>query len=45
MLRTEDAIRMVNSFITIQIARNYIHSRLFLTLLRVYTITILHVRN
>jgi hypothetical protein len=42
---TEDAVRIVNSFITIPITRNYNYSQLFLTLLRVYTITILHVRN
>jgi hypothetical protein len=33
----EDAFRIVNSFITIPITRNYIHSQLFLTLLHVYT--------
>jgi hypothetical protein len=38
---TEDAVRIDNSFITIPIARNYNHSQLFLTLLRVYTIIIL----
>jgi hypothetical protein len=42
---TEDAVRIGNPFITIQITRNYNHSQLFLKLLRVYTITILHVRN
>jgi hypothetical protein len=42
---TEDAVRIVNSFITIPITRNYNHSQLFFKLLRVYTITILHVRN
>jgi hypothetical protein len=42
---TEDTVRIVNSLITIPITRNYIHSQLFLTLLRVHTITILHVRN
>jgi hypothetical protein len=42
---TDDAIRIVTSFISIPITRNYIHLQLFLTLLRVYTITILHVRN
>jgi hypothetical protein len=38
---TEDTLRIVNSFITIPITRNYNHSQLFLTLLRVYTIIIL----
>jgi hypothetical protein len=38
---TEDAVRIVNSFITIPITRNYNHPQLFLTLLRVYTIIIL----
>jgi hypothetical protein len=38
---TEDTVRIVNSFITIPITRNYIHSQLFLALLRVYTIIIL----
>jgi hypothetical protein len=38
---TEDAVRIVNSFISIPITRNYNHSELFLTLLRVYTIIIL----
>jgi hypothetical protein len=37
----EDAVRIVNSFITIPITRNYNHTQLFLTLLRVYTIIIL----
>jgi hypothetical protein len=44
-LATGDAVQIVNSFITIPITRNYNHSQLFLTLLRVYTITSLHVRN
>jgi hypothetical protein len=38
---TGDAVRIVNPFITIPITRNYNHSQLFLTLLRVYTIIIL----
>jgi hypothetical protein len=38
---TEDAVRIVTSFITIPITRNYNHSQLSLTLLRVYTIIIL----
>jgi hypothetical protein len=38
---TKDAVRIVNSFITIPITRNYNHSQLFLTLLRVYTIILL----
>jgi hypothetical protein len=38
---TEDAVRIGNPFITIPITRNYNHSQLFLTLLRVYTIIIL----
>jgi hypothetical protein len=38
---TEDTVRIVNSFITILITRNYNHSQLFLTLLHVYTIIIL----
>jgi hypothetical protein len=42
---TEDAVRIVNSFITIPITRNCNHSQLFLTLLRVYTITIPRVHN
>jgi hypothetical protein len=37
----EDTVRIVNSFITITITRNYNHSHLFLTLLRVYTNIIL----
>jgi hypothetical protein len=41
MLRTEDAVQIVNSFITISITGNYNHSQLFLTLLCVYTIIIL----
>jgi hypothetical protein len=41
MLRPEATIRIVNWFITIPITRNYNHSQLFLTLLRVYTIIIL----
>jgi hypothetical protein len=35
MFRTEDAVRIANSFITIPITRNYIHSQLSITLLRV----------
>jgi hypothetical protein len=38
---TEDAVRMGKSFITIPITRNYNHTQLFLTLLRVYKIIIL----
>jgi hypothetical protein len=38
---TEDAVQIVNWFITIPITRNYNHSQLSLTLLRVYTIIIL----
>jgi hypothetical protein len=38
---TEDAVRIVTSFISIPITRNYNHSQLFLTLLRVYTLVIL----
>jgi hypothetical protein len=38
---TEDAVRIGNPFITIPVTRNYIHSQLFLTLLRVYTIILL----
>jgi hypothetical protein len=34
---TEDTVRIVNSFITIPITRNYIHSQLFLTLCHIYT--------
>jgi hypothetical protein len=34
---TEDTVRVVNSFITIPITRNYSHSQLFLTLLHMYT--------
>jgi hypothetical protein len=34
---TEDAVRVVNSFITIPITRNYNHSQLFLTLCHIYT--------
>jgi hypothetical protein len=37
---TEDAVRIVNSSITIPITRNYNHSQLSLMLLRVYTIII-----
>jgi hypothetical protein len=33
---TEDAVRIVNSFVTIPITRTYIHSQLFLTLLHMY---------
>jgi hypothetical protein len=42
---TEDSVRIGNSFITIPNTRNYNHSQLCLTLLCVYTIKILHVRN
>jgi hypothetical protein len=43
---TEDTVRIVNSFITIPITRNYIHLQLFLTLLHMYTAYIhLYVRN
>jgi hypothetical protein len=38
---TEDAVQIVNFFITILITRHYNHSQLSLTLLRVYTIIIL----
>jgi hypothetical protein len=38
---TEDAVRIVTSFISIPITRNYIHSQLSITLLRVYAIIIL----
>jgi hypothetical protein len=38
---TEDAVQIVNWFITIPIIRHYNHAQLFLTLLRVYTIIIL----
>jgi hypothetical protein len=34
---TEDAVRIVNSFITIPVTRNYIHSQLFITLCHIYT--------
>jgi hypothetical protein len=34
---TEDTFRIVNSFVTIPITRNYIHSQLFLTLCHIYT--------
>jgi hypothetical protein len=34
---TEDAVRIVTSFISIPITRKYIHSQLFLTLLHMYT--------
>jgi hypothetical protein len=34
---TEDAVRIVNSFITIPITRNYNHSQLFITLCHIYT--------
>jgi hypothetical protein len=34
---TEDAVQIVNSFITIPITRNYNHSQLFLTLCHIYT--------
>jgi hypothetical protein len=34
-------VRLLIRFITISTIRNYIHLQLFLTLLRVYTITIL----
>jgi hypothetical protein len=34
---TEDAVRIINSFITIPITRNYNHSQLFLTLCHIYT--------
>jgi hypothetical protein len=45
-LRTEDAGRIVNSFITIPITHNYNHSQLFLTLLHMYTAyNHLYVRN
>jgi hypothetical protein len=36
-LCTEDAVWVVNSFITIPVTRNYIHSQLFLTLCHIYT--------
>jgi hypothetical protein len=43
---TEDTVRIVNSFITIPITRNYNHSQLFLTLLHMYTAyNHLYVRN
>jgi hypothetical protein len=35
---TEDAFRIVNSFVTIPITRNYIHSQLFLMLLHMYSL-------
>jgi hypothetical protein len=38
---TEHAVRIVNSFITVPVTRNYNHTQLFITLLRVYTIIIL----
>jgi hypothetical protein len=41
VLRTEDAVRIGNSFITIPITRNYNYPQLFLSLLRIYTIIIL----
>jgi hypothetical protein len=34
---TEDAVRIVNSFVTNSITSNYNHSQLFLKRLRVYT--------
>jgi hypothetical protein len=43
---TENTVRIVTSFITIPITRNYIHSQLFLTLLHMYTAyNHLYVRN
>jgi hypothetical protein len=43
---TEDAVRIVNSFISIPITRNYIHSQLFLKLLHMYAAyNHLYVRN
>jgi hypothetical protein len=43
---TEDAVRIITSFILISITRNYIHSQLFLTLLHMYTAyNHLYVRN
>jgi hypothetical protein len=41
---TEDAVRIVNLFITIQITRNYIYSQLFLTLCHIY-IAYNHIRS
>jgi hypothetical protein len=42
---TEDTVQIVNSFIAIPITHIYNYSHLFLTLLCVYTIIILYVRN